>query len=185
MMDVTSLQWTCGAWWHTAVLSVHGNNFPDKLLHLVGNQLSPARVMPSANGQSLAINIWLLSSAGRLLAPDLLIRESDNQCCCCLVLQCEIQHAYNWSWLLRAQLRALQIPAAFYPPSCLRRVTCAHPSSETSCAWFLPLPSWGLFMFGIVKGAWGMQHPASTACWSWTILHAVWKVQVNLTNLED
>lgn len=31
MMDVTSLQWACGTSWQTAVLTVDGNNFPDKL----------------------------------------------------------------------------------------------------------------------------------------------------------
>lgn len=65
-------------------------------LHLLGNQLPPACVMPSGNGQSLAINNWLLSSAGRFWASDLLIRESGSHCCCCPGLQCGIQCAYSW-----------------------------------------------------------------------------------------
>lgn len=93
-------------------------------LHLLGNQLPPAHVMPSGT-----IN-WLLSSAWRLWAPDLPIRIKQSGLA-----------VWNTQCLQsRARLLCgtLQMPAASYPPSCPWRAGCVHPSSETSRGWFLP-----------------------------------------------
>lgn len=148
-------------------------------LHLLGNQLPSAHVMPSGNGQSLAINNWLLSSAGRLWAPDLLIRESR-------LLLLSGFAVWNTACLqLRERLLcgALQIPAVSYPPSCLWRVVCVHPSSETTRGWLLPTSQLGTIYIWVCQGAWGMQQSAPTAGWYQTLLHAVWKVQVKLSCL--
>lgn len=146
-------------------------------LQLLGNQLSPAHVMPSGNAQSLAINDWLSAQQEDF---GLFICWFANQRSRQMLLLLGLV-VWNKACLhLRAALLcgALQLPPASYPPSCAWKAGCVH--SWIKHGWVAPPFHLRLFRFGVVQGAWGMQRLAPIVGWYQTPLQAVWKLQEKL-----